>query len=159
MYLNPKGTGVVNVPASYKDRAGFGANSLTTKEYVDANSSTETFARRASFTANSSLQNYDIGAVLMTGTTLYVNKVVVSVTTALSGGNIAGIRLHDGTAYLTALDDCDTTATGTYVIDLPTSTSTASGAQLNMKMVRTDGTTAATPTAGVVVTTVQYVKV
>ena len=87
------------------------------------------------------------------------NKVVVSVTTALSGGNIAGIRLHDGTAYLTALDDCDTTATGTYVIDLPTSTSTASGAQLNMKMVRTDGTTAATPTAGVVVTTVQYVKV
>jgi len=159
LYLNPKGTGVVNVPASYKDRAGFGTNSLVTKEYVDANSSTETFARRASFTANSSLTNVNIGAVLKTGTTNYVNKVVVSVTTALSGGSIAGLRLHDGTAYLTALADCDTTSVGTYVIDLPTTTSTASAAQLNVKMVQSNGTTAATPTAGVVVTTVQYVQV
>ena len=95
----------------------------------------------------------------MTGTTLYVNKVVVSVTTALSGGSIAGVRLHDGTAYLTALADCDTTAAGTYVIDLPTTTSTASAAQLSVQMVQSNGTTAATPTAGVVVTTVQYVKV
>ena len=159
LYLNPKGAGVVNVPASYKDRANFGTNSLTTKEYVDSVSSTETFARRASFTANSALQAYNIGAVLKTGTTNYVNKVVVSVTTALSGGSIAGVRLHDGTAYLTALADVDTTATGTYVIDLPTTTSTASAAQLSVQMVQTNGTTAATPTAGVVVTTVQYVKV
>jgi hypothetical protein len=159
LYLNPKGAGVVNVPASYKDRANFGTNSLATKEYVDSVSSTETFARRASFTANSSLQNYNIGGVLVTGTTLYVNKVVVSVTTALSGGSISGVRLHDGTAYLTALDDCDTSVTGTYVIDLPTTVSTASAAQLNVKMVQSNGTTAATPTAGVVVTTVQYVKV
>jgi hypothetical protein len=157
--ISPKGTGTVLVPAGYAARAGFGTNSLATKEYVDDNSSTETFARRASFTANSSLQNYNIGAVLKTGTTNYVNKVVVSVTTALSGGSIAGIRLHDGTAYLTALDDCDTSETGTFVIDLPTTTSTASAAQLNVKMVQSNGTTAATPTAGVVVTTVQYVQV
>jgi len=157
--ISPKGTGTVLVPAGYAARAGFGTNSLATKEYVDDNSSTETYARRASFTANSSLQNYDIGAVLKTGTTNYVNKVVVSVTTALSGGSIAGIRLHDGTAYLTALDDCDTSEVGTFVIDLPTTTSTASGAQLNVKMVQSNGTTAATPTAGVVVTTVQYVQV
>ena len=96
---------------------------------------------------------------MMTGTTLYVNKVVVSVTTALSGGSIAGVRLHDGTAYLTALADCDTTAAGTYVIDLPTTTSTASAAQLSVQMVQSNGTTAAPPTAGVVVTTVQYVQV
>jgi hypothetical protein len=42
LYLNPKGAGVVNVPASYKDRANFGTNSLVTKEYVDGVSSTET---------------------------------------------------------------------------------------------------------------------
>jgi hypothetical protein len=34
--LAPNGTGTVTVPAGYKDRAGHGANSLTTKQYVDA---------------------------------------------------------------------------------------------------------------------------
>jgi hypothetical protein len=35
LILSPNGTGAVNVPSGYKDRAGFGANSLATKEYVD----------------------------------------------------------------------------------------------------------------------------
>ena len=34
--LSPSGTNAVNVPSGYKDRAGFGTNSLVTKEYVDA---------------------------------------------------------------------------------------------------------------------------
>lgn len=34
--LSPNGTATVTVPAGYKDRGGFGNNSLTTKEYVDA---------------------------------------------------------------------------------------------------------------------------
>jgi len=34
--LTPHGTGTVTVPSAYKDRAGFGANSLTSKAYVDA---------------------------------------------------------------------------------------------------------------------------
>ena len=33
--ISPNGSGAVNVPAGYKDRAGFGTNSLTSKEYVD----------------------------------------------------------------------------------------------------------------------------
>lgn len=33
--LTPGGTGAINVPTGYKDRTGFGANSLVTKEYVD----------------------------------------------------------------------------------------------------------------------------
>jgi hypothetical protein len=35
LILSPNGTGAVNVPSGYKDRAGFGTNSLVTKEYVD----------------------------------------------------------------------------------------------------------------------------
>ena len=35
VYLSPNGTATVTVPASYKDRSGFGTNSLVTKEYVD----------------------------------------------------------------------------------------------------------------------------
>ena len=34
--LSPNGTGTVTVPSGYKNRAGFGANSLVSKEYVDA---------------------------------------------------------------------------------------------------------------------------
>ena len=34
--LSPHGTGTVTVPSGYKDRSGFGTNSLATKEYVDA---------------------------------------------------------------------------------------------------------------------------
>ena len=34
--LAPNGTGTVVVPSGYKDRAGFGATSLVSKEYVDA---------------------------------------------------------------------------------------------------------------------------
>jgi len=34
--LAPNGTGTVTVPSGYKDRSGFGANSLVSKEYVDA---------------------------------------------------------------------------------------------------------------------------
>ena len=34
--LSPNGTGTVTVPSGYKDRSGFGATSLVSKEYVDA---------------------------------------------------------------------------------------------------------------------------
>jgi hypothetical protein len=35
LILSPNGTGAINAPSGYKDRAGFGTNSLATKEYVD----------------------------------------------------------------------------------------------------------------------------
>ena len=36
LVLSPNGTGTVTVPAGYKNRSGFGTNSLVSKEYVDA---------------------------------------------------------------------------------------------------------------------------
>ena len=36
LVLSPNGTGTVTVPSGYKNRSGFGANSLVSKEYVDA---------------------------------------------------------------------------------------------------------------------------
>jgi hypothetical protein len=35
LILSPNGTGAIDAPSGYKDRAGFSINSLTTKEYVD----------------------------------------------------------------------------------------------------------------------------
>ena len=157
LYLNPKGTGVVNVPASYKDRADFDDDSLVTKEYVDGVSSTETFARRGSLTLTNS--EFNVGAVIDSNTTNYVTQVIVAVTTALAGGSIDSIRLHDGTNYLTAVGDVDATEAGTFVIDLPATTATAAGAQLVAKCVASDGTTASTPTSGAVAVTIRYAQV
>tara|TARA_R110002167_G_scaffold46954_9_gene139527 strand:+ start:5923 stop:7551 length:1629 start_codon:yes stop_codon:yes gene_type:complete len=36
LILSPNGSGTVTVPSGYKDRSGFGATSLVSKEYVDA---------------------------------------------------------------------------------------------------------------------------
>lgn len=36
LVLSPNGTGTVTVPSGYKNRSGFGSNSLVSKEYVDA---------------------------------------------------------------------------------------------------------------------------
>ena len=36
LVLSPNGTGTVTVPSGYKNRSGFGATSLVSKEYVDA---------------------------------------------------------------------------------------------------------------------------
>lgn len=36
LVLSPNGTGTVTVPSGYKNRSGFGTNSLVSKEYVDA---------------------------------------------------------------------------------------------------------------------------
>jgi hypothetical protein len=36
LILSPNGTGTVTVPSGYKNRSGFGTNSLVSKEYVDA---------------------------------------------------------------------------------------------------------------------------
>lgn len=42
--ISPNGTASILVPAGYKDRAGFGTNSLATKEYVDLTVSSGTIA-------------------------------------------------------------------------------------------------------------------
>ena len=91
--------------------------------------------------------------------TNYVTRVTIAVTTALAGGSISGIRLHDGTQYLTALNDSDTSEAGTFIVDLPATTSSADGAQLVAKLVQSDGTTASTPTSGAVAVTIGYAKV
>ena len=87
--LTPHGTGVVTVPSGYKDRAGFGADALTTKEYVDGFTSgldvkdSCRVATTANLTVtydqtNKRLDNADTQAALaIDGVTLSVNDRVL----------------------------------------------------------------------------------
>ena len=54
--LIPNGTGAINVPVGYKDRSGFGTNSLTTKEYVDAVAG----ATEITFNGNTGTDTFDL---------------------------------------------------------------------------------------------------
>ena len=87
--LTPHGTGAVTVPSGYKDRAGFGADALATKEYVDGFTSgldvkdSCRVATTANLTVtydqtNKRLDNADTQAALaIDGVTLSVNDRVL----------------------------------------------------------------------------------
>ena len=77
--LAPNGTGTVTVPSGYKDRSGFGANSLATKQYVDA--------------IKTGLDVKDSVRVATTAN--------ITISTALnSGDSIDGVTLADGDRVL-----------------------------------------------------------
>ncbi len=86
--ISPKGTGVINVPDGYKDRAGFGDDSLVTKEYVDATTPT--------------------GTVTLTGTETLTNKTITS-------PSVSGLTLSDSSIVFegATANDFETTLTVT----------------------------------------------
>ena len=72
LVLSPNGTGTVTVPSGYKNRAGFGATSLVSKEYVDAVKTGLDFkdSVRLATTANGTLGSAFANGQSVDGTTL-----------------------------------------------------------------------------------------
>ena len=72
LVLSPNGTGTVTVPSGYKNRAGFGATSLASKEYVDAVKTGLDFkdSVRLATTANGTLGSAFANGQSVDGTTL-----------------------------------------------------------------------------------------
>ena len=66
LVLSPNGTSAVNVPAGYKDRSGFGTNSLATKEYVDAVAGATTLTFKADSSGSDSI-DLDADTLAITG--------------------------------------------------------------------------------------------
>ena len=131
LLISPKGAGVINVPASYKDRSEFGTNSLATKEYVDEVGASATGGLQVFRTALTAA-TANLGTVNnVSGKSYYIEKVVINVTVAFDASADHFI-ISDGTNDFTVAADTDASETGTYVIDLPYATSTAGGATVSV---------------------------
>ena len=89
------------------------------------------------------------------GVTYYINKVTVYVSTGFSGGSVDHITIGDGSYSFVTENDSDVTTAGTYVVDLPFSTATAGGSTLTLNFLDS-GASAATPSGGAAVVTVEY---
>jgi len=132
--------------------------SAAVKDYVDNNGG-DGLTKRASFTANSSDATFDIGTIPnVSGRTYYASRVILDVTTLLAGGSVDGMLVKDnaGTGNTLAAATTNDIAVGTYVVDLPFASALTKNAAVRVEFVQSDGSTAATPTAGVVVGVVEY---
>ena len=132
--------------------------SAAVKDYVDNNGG-DGLTLRASFTADSSDANFDCGTIPnVSGRTYYASRVVLNVTTALSGGSIDGMIVKDNGGSGNTLVAATSTdiAVGTYVIDLPFASALTKNATVQVQFVQSNGSTSATPTAGVVIGVVEY---
>ena len=132
--------------------------SAAIKAYVDNNAGDGQLLR-ASFPANSSDSTFNIGTVPnVTGRNYYASRVILDVTTLVAGGSVDGMVVKDnaGSGNTLAAASANDVAVGTYVVDLPYSATLTKNAAIQVQFVQSNGSTAATPTAGVVVGVVEY---
>jgi len=132
--------------------------SAAVKDYVDNNGG-DGLTVRASFTADSSDATFDIGTIPnVSGRTYYASRVILDVTTLLAGGSVDGMVVKDngGSGNTLVAATANDIAVGTYVVDLPFASALTKNASVQVQFVQANGSTAATPTAGVVVGVVEY---
>ncbi len=159
--------GAITITA-FVDEDNMASNSATlvpTQQSVKAYVDSQVVAQddgiiRATATADSSTTVFTIGTIpSVSGRSYFANKAVIKVTTAFSGGSVDGFKITDDesseTTYVTAVQ-ADPTVTGTYVLDLGME-ALVSGTTLQLDVVQSDGSTAATATAGAATVTVEYV--
>jgi hypothetical protein len=89
-------------------------------------------------------------------TTYYVTRIAINVTSGYSGGSVDSMLIDDGTTTLASVNESDVTTTGSYIIDLDGATATAGNSTLTVRFKQSDGSTAATPTAGAMTVFVEY---
>lgn len=132
--------------------------SAAVKDYVDNNGG-DGLTLRASFTADSSANSFNVGTVPnVTGRTYYASKVILNVTTLLAGASVDGMLVQDnaGSGNTLAAHTTNDVAVGTYVIDLPFASSLTKNAAIKVTFVTSDGSTPAVITGGVVTGVVEY---
>ena len=125
-----------------------------------ANNGGDGLLLRGTFTANSSASSFTVGTVPnVSNRTYYVDKVVIKVGTAFSGGSFNHILVKEnggsGTT-LVAADDADAGTAGTYIIELDGDTTLTKNAGVVVQFKQSDGTTASVVTGGSLVATVHY---
>ncbi len=153
--LSPKGDGIILAPSNY-DMSGAADEALATKEYVDSvTSGSDDKVKRVSFAANGS-SSFTVGDIAdVSGKTYYVSKVIAKVTTAFVGAD--ELVVSDGTNNIMGVNDADLSEGGIYVVDLGYETATTGGATLTASI--QNGGSAASPTTGNVIVTVEYKQI
>ena len=153
--LTPKGTGVITTYDGYEANVS-GDDDLVTKKWVEDNVVTSTDDLTIRTAISTGANSVTIGTMPNAGsTTYYVSKVIVHVATGFSGGSVDHITISDGSATLVANADADITTAGSYVVELPFATATSGGATISLAFLDS-GASAATPTGGAGVVTVEY---
>jgi hypothetical protein len=134
----------------------------TTAAVVDyiANNAGDGLLLRNTFTANSSASSFTVGTVPnVSNRTYYADKVVIKVATAFSGGSFNHILVKDNAGSgttLVAADDADGATQGTYIVELDGATALTKNAGVEVQFKQSDGSTAATTTAGAMTVSVHY---
>ena len=153
--LTPKGTGVITTYDGYESNVS-GDDDLVTKKWVEDNVVTSTDDLTLRATVGTGANTAAIGTMPnASGITYFVSRVIVHVATGFSGGSVDHVTLSDGTTTFVANADADITTAGSYVIDLPFATATAGGATMTLAFLDS-GASAATPTGGSAIVTVEY---
>jgi len=112
-------------------------------DYV-ANNAGDGLLLRASFTANSSDATFNIGTVPnVSGRTYYASRVILNVSTEVSGGSVAGMLVKDnaGSGNTLAAATENDVAVGTYVIDIDYADALTKNAAIQVAFVQADGST------------------
>ena len=95
----------------------------------------------------------------VSGRTYYCERIVIKVSTAFSGGSFNQLLVKENAGagtVIVAADDADGATAGTYIIELDGDTTLTKNAAVQVLFMQSDGSTAATTTAGAGTITVHY---
>jgi len=131
--------------------------SAAVKDYVDNNGGDGLILRS---TITSGSDTIDIGTVPnVSGRTYYADKIVFKISTGFSGGSFNHILVKENGGsgnVLVASADADAATAGSYIIELDGDDTLTKNASVQVQFMQSDGTTAATTSAGAGVATVHY---
>ena len=144
LVLSPNGTGTVTVPSGYKNRAGFGATSLATKEYVDAVKTGLDFkdSVRLATTANGTLGSAFANGQSVDGTTLSTgDRILIKDQSTASENGIYTVNASGAPTRATDFDSTAEVTSGAFVFVEAGSTNADSGFVLTTDGAITVGST------------------
>ena len=126
-------------------------------DYVENNGGDGLMLRQALVSGSTTINTAAMPNV--SGRTYYASKVVVKIGTAFSGGSFNQILVKEnggaGTS-LVAADDADAATVGTYIVELDGDLTLTKNAAVQVQFMQSNGSTAATTTAGAGTITVHY---
>ena len=131
--------------------------SAAVKDYVDTNGGDGLLIRRALTSGSTTLDTSAVPNI--TGRTYYASKIVIKISTAFSGGSFNHILVKENGGSgdtIVAADDADAATAGTYIIELDGDQELTKNAAIQVQFMQSNGSTAATTTAGAGVIAIHY---